>query len=310
MDTPQTRRGFLAAAALAAPLLARGADAEKPAVVDTHQHLWDLKKFKLPWITKGAPLARDYLPSDYAEAIKGTGITRSVYLEVDVAPEQQLAEAEYIAELCKGAKTPTRAAVISGRPADEGFAKYVKRFKGHPHIKGVRRVLHGGETKAGHCLEKDFIKGIRLLGENGLHFELCVRHAEIPDCVKLATECPGTRFVLDHCGNPDLKKHDRWKKDLEALAKKENVVACKISGIVASAEPGKWSAADLATVVNHTLATFGPDRVMFGSDWPVCTRTATIAQWLKALDEIVKERKAADNRKLYHDNAVKVYGLK
>lgn len=304
-----SRREFLAAG-LALPLLARAGD-EKPApIVDTHQHLWDLKKFRLPWIKKGDALDRDYLPADYARAIKGTGITTSVYLEVDVAPEQQLAEAEYVAKLCARKKEPTRAAVISGRPGDEGFEKYVRRFKGHPSIRGVRRVLHGGETKAGHCLEKAFVKGIRLLGELGLHFEFCVRHAELPDAAKLAGLCPDTRFVLDHCGNPDLKKHEKWKKDLEALAKRKNVVACKVSGIVASATPGKWSADDLAPVVNHVLDTFGPSRVMFGSDWPVCTRTASIAEWLGALQKIVKGRKMEDNRKLFHDNAVKVYRLK
>jgi predicted TIM-barrel fold metal-dependent hydrolase len=269
-----------------------------------------LKKFRLPWIKKGDPLARNYLPSDYLAAIKETGITTSVYLEVDVAPEQQLAEAEYIAKLCASKKEPTRAAVISGRPADEGFEKYIRRFKDHPSIRGVRRVLHGEETKPGHCLEKAFVKGIQLLGKFGLHFEFCVRHAELPDATKLAGLCPDTRFVLDHCGNPDLKKHEKWKKDLEALAKRKNVVACKVSGIVASATPGKWSADDLAPVVNHTIATFGPDRVMFGSDWPVCTKTATIAEWLGALQKIVKGRKMEDNRKLFHDNAVKVYRLK
>jgi L-fuconolactonase len=147
------------------------------------------------------------------------------------------------------------------------------------------------------------------LAENGMHFELCMRHADLPDAIKLAKACPETRFVLDHCGNPDLKKHDQWKRDMEALAQCKNVLACKVSGIVASADPTKWSADDLAPVVNHTLDTFGPDRVMFGSDWPVCLRTATIKQWLAALDAIVKERKAENLTKLFRKNAERVYRL-
>ncbi|NBO94009.1 MAG: amidohydrolase, partial [Planctomycetia bacterium] len=293
-------------ASTAAPLVLSAAD-DGAGIIDTHQHLWDLKKFKLPWLTKGSLLNRDYLPTDYAVAIKGLGIVKSVYLEVDVTPEQHDAEADSIAELCASGKTPTSAAVIGGRPASETFAKYAKRFRDHKSIRGVRRVLHVAETPSGHCLDKAFVAGVRLLGELGLHFEFCVRHGDLPDCIKLADECPGTRFVLDHLGNPDLKKHDQWKKDLAELAKRKNVMACKVSGIVVSAEPLKWTAADLAPVVNHTLDTFGPDRVMFGSDWPVCLLTATIAKWLGALQEIVKERKAADNRKLFHDNAARIY---
>jgi predicted TIM-barrel fold metal-dependent hydrolase len=103
-------------------------------------------------------------------------------------------------------------------------------------------------------------------------------------------------------------KHAKWKKDLAELARRKSVMA-KVSGIVASARPGKWTADDLAPVVNHTLDTFGPQRVMFGGDWPVCLRAATLAQWVKALKEIVAARKTAEQRKLFHDNAVRFYRL-
>jgi L-fuconolactonase len=305
--TTLPRRDFLlaAASAVALPALAK----EEPAfpIVDTHQHLWDLKKFRLAWVKKGDPLARDFLPADYEAAVKGLGVTQSVYLEVDVVPEQQLAEAEFIIDLCKKATSYTRAAIISGRPGADDFVKYIRRFKGSPYVKGLRRVLHGGDTPAGACLDKAFVKGVQLLGELGLHYELCMRADELPDAAKLVDACPGTKFVLDHCGNPDLKKNTKWKKDLADLAKRKRVVV-KVSGIVASA-PKEWTDDDLAPVVNHTLDTFGPDRVMFGSDWPVCLKASPIAKWVQALKRIVAERKAEDQRKLFHDNAVKVYRL-
>lgn len=302
------RREFVAstlALALSAP-----AAAGKPTlpIIDTHQHLWDLRKFRLPWITKGNKLDRNYLMSDYLAATRGLGVVQAVYMEVDVTPEQQLAEAEEIIAVCQRGDTPTRAAVISGRPAEEDFAKYIKRFQGSPHVKGLRQVLHGASTPAGYCLDRKFIAGIRLLGELGLRYDLCMRHAELRDGAKLVGECKGTRFVLDHCGNPDLKKHEQWKKDLAAVAKHENVV-CKVSGIIASAPPGRWKAEDLAPVVNHTLDTFGPERVMFGGDWPVCLLTATFAEWIDVLTQIVAERKVEEQRKLFHDNAVAFYGL-
>ena len=126
----------------------------------------------------------------------------------------------------------------------------------------------------------------------------------------LAQACAGTRFVLDHCGNPDVQARDRtqWRRDIERIARCRNVV-CKVSGIVASAKPGAWSADDLAPIVNHTLDAFGPDRVMFAGDWPVCTLAATFRQWVEALKAIVKDRKEEDQRKLFHDNAARFYGI-
>src|SRR5262249_22052278 len=120
----------------------------------------------------------------------------------------------------------------------------------------------------------------------------------------------GTRFILDHCGNGDVRSKDltQWKKDLAEVAKRKDCV-CKVSGIVVNAEPGKWTAADLAPVVTPTLEGFGPDRVLFGGDWPVCTRAATFKQWVEALKAIVKDRPAEEQRKLFHDNAVRFYGL-
>ena len=306
--TTLPRRDFLLAAAGAVALPALAEDA-KPVIpiIDTHQHLWDLKKFRLAWVKKGDALARDFLPSDYEAAVKGLGISQSVYLEVDVVPEQQLAEAEFITDLCKKASSYTRAAIVSGRPGADDFAKYIRRFKGSDYVKGLRRVLHGGDTPAGSCLDKAFVKGVQLLGDLGLHYELCIRADDMLDAAKLVDLCPGTKFVLDHCGNPDLVKHEKWKKDLAEIAKRKSIVV-KVSGIVASAK-AKWTADDLAPVVKHTLDTFGPDRVMFGSDWPVCLKASTIAKWVEALKQIVSERKAEDQRKLFHDNAMKVYRL-
>jgi L-fuconolactonase len=309
---PPDRRSFLVSSlALGGASLTCGAETEEKAVpiVDTHQHLWDLKKFRLGWIKKGSILDRSYLSGDYAKAVKGLGVVQAVYMEVDVDPSQQVAEAEHLIGLCKKGDTLTKAAVISGRPASEDFAKYIARYKGSPWIKGVRQVLHGPDTKAGYCLQKQFVKSVRLLGEQGMSFDLCMRPGELPDATKLIDECPGTRFILDHCGNAELKKHEKWKKDIAELAKRKNVVG-KVSGVVAQARPGKWTADDLAPVVKHTLSAFGPDRVMFGGDWPVCLLGASYAQWVKALQEIVADRKTDEQRKLFHDNAVKFYGLK
>jgi L-fuconolactonase len=312
----QDRREFLTAAlAASCGPLASSADRKPPAVlsiVDTHQHLWDLSKFRLPWLRKVPKLNRSYLPQDYQEAIANLPgkIVKSVYMEVDVAPEQQQAEAEYIIDLIKQGRGPTVAAVISGRPASDGFKKYITRFKDRPSIKGVRQVLHTDDTPAGYCLQKEFIKGIQLLGELGMSYDLCLRPGELLDGAKLIDASPNTRFILDHCGNANVQVKDRsqWARDMAAVAKRKNVV-CKVSGIVASAKMGEWTADDLAPIVNHTLEVFGPDRVLFGGDWPVCTLAATYKQWVEALQSIVSSRSERERRKLFHDNAIRFYGL-
>jgi L-fuconolactonase len=307
------RRDFLAAsaaAALAASVTEAKDQAKMLPVIDTHQHLWDLKKFKLAWVSDGHPLASSFTPVEYAEATKGLNVVKSVYMEVDVVPEQQQAEADYVVELCKSGKTTMAAAVVSGRPASDGFAAWARQFKGSPYVKGIRQVIHVDSTPAGYCLKKEFIRGIQLLGELGLSYDICIRPGELADAAKLVDESPSTRFILDHCGNGQVQAKDRsqWQKDMETLGKKKNVV-CKVSGIVASAEKGKWQAGDLAPIVNHTIDCFGWDRVMFGGDWPVCTLAATYRQWVEALNEIVKDRKEEERRKLFHDNAARFYGL-
>lgn len=292
-------------------------------IIDTHQHLWDLSKFTLPWVNGAPAINRSYLQSDYAAATAGLNVIKAVYMEVDVEPSQQVDEALYIIDQCQRPDTPTVGAVISGRPASADFAAYIGQFKGSPYIKGVRQVLHGPETPAGYCLQPAFVKSIQLLGELGFSFDLCLRPGELSDAVKLVDQAPDTRFVVDHCGNADPyivadidtqsaepAPHTRqqWLDDMQALANRPHVI-CKISGIIARAIPGQWSAATLAPTVNHCLDVFGPDRVVFGGDWPVCTLGASYREWVTALREIIADRSEKDQRKLLHDNAERFYSL-
>lgn len=279
-------------------------------IVDTHHHLWDLSRFHLPWLGDSGPLARSFVMEDYLAATQGLNVVKTVYMEVDVEPSQQVAEAEYVIELCRRDDNPMVAAVISGRPASEAFEPYIRRLANSPYIKGVRQVLHTTSTPPGYCLAPEFVRGIRLLGALGLSFDLCMRSAELADGEKLVAACLETQFILDHCGNANVQAADRtqWQRNIASLAKHENVV-CKISGIVASAKPGAWSADELAPIIHHCVEEFGHDRVMFGGDWPVCTLTATYRQWVEALQQVVADWSEENRRKLFYDNAVRVYRL-
>ncbi len=278
-------------------------------VVDTHQHLWDLSKFRLDWLAPGSDskLNRNFLTDDYRKATDGLKVVKAVYMEVDVIPSQKVAEAESIIALCRSGTSPTVAAVIGGRPASEGFKEYVGRFKDTREVKGVRQVV----KTPGACVAPEFIDGVRTLGEAGLMFDLCMPAASLPDAAKLVDACPDTRFILDHCGNADVLSKDRsaWKADLAAIAKRERILACKVSGIVASTKGQPWTPDDLAPIVNHVLDVFGSDRVVFGSDWPVCLGGASLRDWLNALKAIVRDRSETDRRKLFSANAERIYRL-
>ena len=280
-------------------------------IVDCHQHLWDLNRFWLPWLETAPPiLSRSYLPPHYAHETAGLHLAKSIYMEVDLAPEQQLAEAEWVIGQCEDDSTPTVAAVISGRPIQPAFRAFAARFKDSPYIKGFRRVLHPPSLPRGHCLQPEFVKNMRFLGEIGKSYDIVIRNTEISDGAKLAELCPDTRFILDHCGNGDVQAKDRsqWRRDIASIARRPNVI-CKISGIIASADHDHWKYEDLEPLVKHCIAEFGWDRVIFAGDWPVCTLTAPLREWVACLKWIVRDAKPEQVRKLFHDNAVAFYGL-
>jgi L-fuconolactonase len=325
MNRLLSRRHFLSSsaglgAAVAAMQSARAAQeppVTEPAIpiVDTHQHLWDLTRLRLPWLNdpKAGHLRRSFLTKDYDEATAGINVVKTVYMEVNCKPSDHEAEADYVIKLCQSPTGRMRGAVIGGSVQSPQFGDYIKKFATNPHVKGVRIVLNDPERHKGMCLERPFVRNVQLLGELGMSFDLCMRPAELMDAVRLIEQCPGTRFIVDHCGNRDIQATDEksrriWEQGIKAASAHDNVV-CKISGIVATARPKTWQPSDLEPAVNFCLDTFGSDRVFFGGDWPVCTATATFRQWFDALTWIVRRRSPDFRRKLFHDNAVKFYRL-
>jgi len=292
-------------------------------VVDTHQHLWDLKQFSLPWLEGVEALNNNYRMDDYKRETAESDVAKTVYMEVDVAPEQRVAEAQFVSELCARDDNPMAGAVIAGSPGAETFVHYIDQFQDNEYIKGVRQVLHVPEVARRACLKPSFIEGLQYLGELGKSFDLCLRPSELGDAVELVEQCPETLFILDHCGNadpqivngaaaPDLDNpfahtREQWLEDIEALGGNDNVV-CKLSGIVARAPEG-WTPEVLAPTVDHCIESFGVDGVIFGGDWPVCTLATSLGQWIAAMRQIISGRSELDQQKILHDNAARLYGL-
>lgn len=294
-----------------------------PAIIDTHQHLWDLAKLELPWLNgAGPPLAGKHWTEEYAKATEGLNIEASMYMEVDAAADQKQREADTILGLITSGKTTTRYAILSADPGKNGFRKFVDQFRENDAVKGFRQVLHGGSTPAGYCLQPKFIENCRYLGSLGKTFDLCIRPKELKDAARLAEACPQTRLVLDHCGNADPKAFfpsndsrrgtpdhdaDQWRQDMATLAEQENLF-CKISGIVARV-PDQWNPGDLRPIVQHCAEAFGESRIVFGSDWPVCKMGASLQDWVAALTQIITPWSADHQSRLWRENALAVYHI-
>ncbi|MEE2659204.1 MAG: amidohydrolase family protein [Candidatus Latescibacterota bacterium] len=291
------------------------------AIIDTHQHLWDLNQFDLPWAAGSDILNRSFLMSDYLDATAEIDVVKTVYMEVDVTPSQAMEEANYVNGLCAAMDNRMAAAVASGQPGTPGATEALRALAELTHIRGIRQVLHVPDATPGHCLQKTFVADVRLLGELDLTFDLCMRPSELGHAVQLVESCPDTQFILDHCGNadpvvvkgdaePDLSdafSHtaQQWHDDISRLAALDNVV-CKISGIVARV-PEQWDASTLAPTVNTCLDAFGPNRVIFGGDWPVCTMGASYREWTETLLQIIASRPQDEQDKLLHSNAAALY---
>ncbi|MCI0336087.1 MAG: amidohydrolase [Acidobacteria bacterium] len=278
-------------------------------VVDTHQHLWDLDLLPYSWTVNRPELNRSFRMSDYLEATRDFEVIKSVHVEADVDEPYMLHETRHILALAEDADNPLSGVVAVARPEYDDFQEYLGQISGHPRLKGIRRILHTQPDEL--STTTTFIENVNSLEDYQLSFDICVQGRQLPQAINLVRRCPNVNFVLDHCGNPDIKTRDyeQWRVRMEEIAGYPNV-ACKVSGIVVNTDIENWTVEDLRPPVEHVIACFGWDRVMFGSDWPVCTLAASFKQWVDALIFLTKDGGEKNQQKLFQENAERVYRLK
>lgn len=277
-------------------------------IVDTHQHLWDADLFRYSWLASVPSLNRSFRMPDYLAATRGLNVEKSVHLEADVDEPYMLDETRHILALADQPDNPLEGVVACGRPESEHFRAYLDKIAGHPRLKGIRRVLHTQSDDVGQGAT--FLSNVAALASYKLSFDICVLARQLPIAIQLVSKCPDVVFILDHCGVPQVKERnlDPWRAHIAEIAKFANV-SCKVSGVVAYANPATWRKEDLRPFVDHVIESFGWDRVLFGSDWPVCTLSASYRQWVDVLQAITQGAGEVNQRKLFHDNAIRVYRL-
>ena len=277
-------------------------------VVDTHVHLWDIAKFQYPWLADIPLLNRSYLPADYIEAHGQVPVDKMVFLECDAAPGQEVAEARWVASLIE--EEPRLAGIVPSAPLENGeaAADVLDELAQIPQVKGVRRLIQS--QPIGFCVQPRFIGGVRLLERYDFSFDICITHLQLANATEMVRRCPNVRFILDHIGKPDIRGRllEPWKTELRELSRMPNV-HCKVSGMVTEADQEGWTREDLKPYIDHVVESFGPDRVVFGGDWPVVLLGARYTEWVEALEWAVSGATQTELKKLFRDNAISFYRL-
>jgi predicted TIM-barrel fold metal-dependent hydrolase len=277
-------------------------------IIDTHLHLIDQSALRYPWLAGVPALNRDFSYEEYDADARRCGIEGVLHMEVDVDPTDIAAETAYVKSLAGRVGSMIKGAIASCRPEEAGFETYLETVKAEPFVKGFRRVLHvvPDDLSEGTL----FRQNIKRLSGTGLTFDLVVLPHQIPKAMALADLAPEVQFVLDHCGVPDIKgkAEHPWREHMEAIARRPNVVG-KISGVVAYADPAAWTVDTLRPYVEHTIGCFGWDRVIWGSDWPVCTLGGGLTTWIAATHALLAGASESERTRLLSGNARRLWRL-
>lgn len=276
-------------------------------VVDAHQHFWHYSSREYPWIDRSlATLRRDYLPGELAGLLSASGIDGSVAVQA----RQTLEENEQLLGLARD--NPFIRGVVGWAPLAERGSDVrgvLEPLARDPLFKGIRHVLQD-EPDAYFSLPS-FDAGLREAGALGLSYDLLIRSRQLVPSLALVDRHPGLVMVLDHAAKPAIEgpPPSEWLKPLRELARRDNVV-CKVSGLVTEVAGGRWTPELLTRYFDALLEAFGPSRLMFGSDWPVCLAASTYGRWFSFVRACVEALSSDERRAILGGTAERTYRLK
>lgn len=277
-------------------------------IIDTHLHIVDQSRLRYPWLAGAPALNRDFSYEEYAREARRCGITSTLHMEVDVDPADIEAEITYVGGKAKEPGSLLVGKIAACRPEEDGFAALLEKVRENPFVKGFRRILHQSPDELSDSTI--FRNNLKRLAGTGLTFDLCVLPRQMPRAMQLIDLAPDVQFVLDHCGVPDIKAgaEHPWREFMTDIAKRPNVVG-KISGVVAYADADTWTVETLRPWVEHTIGAFGWDRVVWGSDWPVCTLGGGLSTWIAATHTLLSGAGTDEKAKLLSGNARRIWRL-
>ena len=274
-------------------------------MIDSHQHFWQVGRFDYPWMSSDlGVLYRDYLPHDLSPLLEQNGINQTVLVQAS----NSVAESRWLLEL---ADANSFIAGVVGwvdlMSAD--VEAQLREFIGHPKFKGARHLVES-EPNDDWLVQPAVLSGLKRLAAYGLSFDLLVHTRHLKYVPRVKESCSELALVIDHLAKPPIARNEikEWSQALAPVAKSSNIY-CKLSGLVTEANWNSWQTEDLRPFVNCALELFGAERMMFGSDYPVCLLAASYDRVLGSFQEILKDLSDSEREKIFSANAAKFYRL-
>ena len=273
--------------------------------IDSHHHFWKYSAEEYPWISDSmAALRRDFLPAHLKAEIAAVGIDGVV----SVQARQTIGETEWLLSLADG--NDFIKGVVGWLPlADAGVREVIAKFAANPKLRAVRHVVQD-EPDDRFILGADFNRGVSMLEDFGLVYDILILERQLASSIEFVDRHPQQVFVLDHIAKPRIGDNaiEPWRANIRELARRPNVF-CKVSGMVTEADWKTWSEEQLRPYFDVVIEAFGPRRLMFGTDWPVCLAASGYARWVEVVKEFAAGLSADEQEWLFGKTAVLAYGL-
>ncbi len=276
--------------------------------IDAHQHFWTLDgPFTHAWLEAGehARIRKNFLPSDLANHVAAHRLDGTVFVQTQPDPREH----DWVLTLAD-AHAWIKGVVGWVDLAAPDIAARLAAARQHPKFVGIRHAIPS-DPDGGWSIPPGIRRGLKALETAGLVFDLLIRSRDLPFVPKLADDFPKLKFVIDHCAKPDVRSGTTagWLDALRACGRRPNVW-CKLSGLVTEADHADWTPDHLAPFAKAALQAFGPRRLMWGSDWPVCLLASEYGRWLATAEALVADDSASDRDWIFGGTATECYGLK
>ncbi|HSP42925.1 MAG TPA: amidohydrolase family protein [Luteolibacter sp.] len=274
--------------------------------IDSHHHLWAINDTDYVWMTEAhAVIRRDFLAPELDAVLDESGIDGTVAVQA----RQMVEETEFL--LAFADANPRVRGVVGWVPLlENGGEPWLEKYATHPKLRGVRHVVHD-EPDDDFILRPDFNEGIRNLPKYGLLYDILIFWKHLPQTIRFVDLHPEQPFVVDHIAKPRIAREafdNEWAAGIRELAKREHV-SCKISGMITEVRDAEWDADLLRPYFDTILEAFGPQRVMYGSDWPVCLLRGSYANWVHAVEQLASSLSLDEQAALWGGNAERIYQL-
>ena len=274
--------------------------------IDSHQHFWRYDAVRDAWITEAmAVLQRDFLPEHLVTELTANAMDASVAVQADQSETETMLLLDF-------AKKNERTAGVVGWVdlRSPNLAERLEYFSRFPQLRGFRHIAQA-EPDDRFLVREDFVRGVAQLRTFGFTYDILVYPKQLPAAIELVARLPEQRFVIDHLAKPEIKagKTEPWATYMRKIAQHQNVF-CKVSGLVTEGDWKHWKPDDFRPYLDVLFDAFGPNRLMFGSDWPVCLLAGTYRQVKQLVETYVKDFSQADREKIFGGNAALFYGLK